>query len=94
MYVKPTNVIALQNSDALHLTNPSSRLRTNLKVSVGMRQVSIPYRKKTKSYTRSRPIFLRKQKLLKAYFLFSRKRQLFLKKRLKRNIKRVSRFFR
>lgn len=94
MYVKPTNVIALQNSDALHLANPSSRLRTNLKVSVGMRQVSIPYRKKTKRYTRSRPILLRKQKLLKAYFLFSRKRQLFLKKRLKRNIKRVSRFFR
>lgn len=86
-HVKPTNFTAIRN-----LT--SSDTKNYTKIIMGMKQAIISVRRKAKGYSKTRPKRLRKQKLLSISLVFSRRRQLLLKRQLKRNIRSVNRFFR
>jgi len=86
-YVRPTNFIATQNPAPLSTKGHSKSL-------MGMKQITVSVRKKTKGYSRVRSKSLRKQKLLSMNLILSRRRQLRLKRLLKRNIRRMGRFLR
>ena len=86
-YVRPTNSMATQNSAISSIKSYSKSL-------MGMKQITVSVRKKTKGYSRVRSKSLRKQKLLSMNLILSRRRQLRLKRLLKRNIRRMGRFLR
>ena len=86
-YVRPTTSVATQSLPLLSTKSHSKAL-------MGMKQITISVRKKTRNYSGVRPKPLRKQKLLSRNLISSRRRQLRLKRLLKRNVRRMGRFLR
>lgn len=86
-YVRPTNSVATQSL-------PLLSTKSHPKALMGMKQITILVRKKTRNYSGVRPKPLRKQKLLSRNLISSRRRQLRLKRLLKRNVRRMGRFLR
>ena len=86
-HVRPTNFNALQN-----LAHPSTKGYSRF--IMNMKQFTVRPRKKIKGRIRAQYKPLRKQRLLFTSLRLSKRRQLRMKKMLKRNLKRSNRFYR